>query len=83
MLIYYRNSNSNDNGARSPEHCTLRDRSLRPLGVGSCASNMLMTSTVTIIPMIFRPSEQLGRAVDASAQVQILTRNVTEQDIPF
>ena len=65
------------------EHCTLRDRSLRPLGVGSCASSMLMTSTVTIIPVIFRPAEQLGRAVDAAAQVQILTRNVTEQDIPF
>ena len=38
-----------------------------------------MPSTVTIIPVIFRPAEQLGRALDAAAQVQILTRNVTDE----
>ena len=39
-----------------------------------------MSPIITIIPVIFRPPGQLGSPLAASAQVQILTRNVTEQD---
>ena len=71
-------NNCHSDFARRRGHCTLKDRSLRLLGVGSCASSMFVTPIDTMFPVVFSVREQRRRAVDNSAGVKILSRFVTE-----
>ena len=64
-------------GARR-EHCTLRDRALRLLGVWSWASSMFVSPISTMFSVVFSVWEQRRRAVDNSAGVEILSRFVTD-----